>query len=124
MTSTEARRFPERLYSVGTEPDPRFSFANERTFLAWIRTALALLAGGVALEALPLSMNVALRVVASAALITMGTLSAGYAWYAWFRAEKAMRLQRPLPSSVATVPLTLGIAVVGAVVFVALFFTS
>jgi uncharacterized membrane protein YidH (DUF202 family) len=24
----------------GDEPDPRFSFANERTFLAWNRTAL------------------------------------------------------------------------------------
>jgi hypothetical protein len=30
------------------EPDYRFTFANERTFLAWIRTALALIAGGVA----------------------------------------------------------------------------
>jgi putative membrane protein len=34
----------------GTEPDYRFTLANERTFLAWIRTALALLAGGVLLH--------------------------------------------------------------------------
>ena len=34
----------------GQEPDYRFSLANERTFLAWIRTALALLAGGVLLD--------------------------------------------------------------------------
>jgi len=34
----------------GEEPDYRFSLANERTFLAWIRTALALLAGGVLLD--------------------------------------------------------------------------
>lgn len=27
----------------GRDPDYRFSLANERTFLAWIRTALALL---------------------------------------------------------------------------------
>jgi putative membrane protein len=33
------------------EPDPRFLLANERTFLAWIRTALALIAGGLALAA-------------------------------------------------------------------------
>ena len=32
----------------GTEPDPRFTWANERTFLAWNRTALALIAAGLA----------------------------------------------------------------------------
>ena len=36
---------------MGTEPDPRFTFANERTFLAWIRTALGFLAAGVAIAA-------------------------------------------------------------------------
>jgi len=35
----------------GEEPDPRFTLANERTFLAWVRTALALVAGGIGLEA-------------------------------------------------------------------------
>jgi hypothetical protein len=29
----------------GTDPDPRFTLANERTFLAWVRTALAVVAG-------------------------------------------------------------------------------
>ena len=33
---------------TGEEPDPRFSLANERTFLAWIRTSIALIAGGLA----------------------------------------------------------------------------
>lgn len=42
------------LFPTGTEPDPRFTLANERTFLAWMRTALAFIAGGVALEALPI----------------------------------------------------------------------
>ncbi len=40
-----------RLLPEGSEPDPRFTLANERTFLAWVRTALALLAGGIAIEA-------------------------------------------------------------------------
>lgn len=42
---------PARILGGGTEPDPRFTLANERTFLAWIRTSLAMLAGGVAVEA-------------------------------------------------------------------------
>ena len=45
------RRWPRQVYAVGTEPDPRFTFANERTFLAWIRTALGFLAAGVAIAA-------------------------------------------------------------------------
>ena len=32
----------------GEEPDARFSYANERTFLAWNRTALALIGVGLA----------------------------------------------------------------------------
>jgi putative membrane protein len=39
---------PSDIRAVGEEPDYRFTLANERTFLAWIRTSLALLAGGVA----------------------------------------------------------------------------
>lgn len=34
----------------GKEPDYRFTLANERTFLAWVRTGLALLAGGLLLD--------------------------------------------------------------------------
>ncbi|MET1000460.1 MAG: DUF202 domain-containing protein, partial [Acidimicrobiia bacterium] len=41
-----ARKPP--LREVGRDPDPRFSYANERTFLAWNRTALALIAAGLA----------------------------------------------------------------------------
>jgi hypothetical protein len=39
-----------RWHEEGTDPDYRFSLANERTFLAWIRTALAILAGAVLLK--------------------------------------------------------------------------
>ena len=46
------RRFPRSVYGEGEEPDPRFSLANERTFLAWLRTALAMYAAAFALEAL------------------------------------------------------------------------
>ena len=38
------------MQAEGEEPDPRFTLANERTFLAWVRTALALVAAGIGLE--------------------------------------------------------------------------
>lgn len=53
-------RFPQSVYGQGEEPDARFSLANERTFLAWIRTSLALIAGGVALEAFDLPLPLSL----------------------------------------------------------------
>ena len=52
-----ATRWPGWVYDEGEEPDPRFSFANERTFLAWVRTSLGLLAAGVALQALPVDIE-------------------------------------------------------------------
>ena len=45
------QRWPARVYGTGAEPDYRFSLANERTFLAWLRTSMALVAGAVALDA-------------------------------------------------------------------------
>ena len=53
MTDDERddRRWPRSVYGVGSEPDARFSLANERTFLAWIRTSLGFLAGGAAIAA-------------------------------------------------------------------------
>jgi uncharacterized membrane protein YidH (DUF202 family) len=60
----------------GTRPDPRFSLANERTFLAWIRTSLALLAGGVALEALKVPIQHGFRFAAAALFVLLGLLAA------------------------------------------------
>ena len=45
--------WPRWVYDEGTDPDPRFTLANERTFLAWIRTSIAFMAAGVAIDALP-----------------------------------------------------------------------
>ena len=63
------RRWPGRVFDVGDEPDPRFSLANERTFLAWIRTSLALIAAGVAVAAFVHDIPVALRRTVAVVLI-------------------------------------------------------
>lgn len=87
-----------RLLPGGTEPDPRFTLANERTFLAWIRTSLAFLAGGIALEAFATELFVApLRQALSIFIICIGLLVSLGAAVRWVRVEASMRHGRPLP---------------------------
>jgi putative membrane protein len=120
VTATkEERRFPSRVYGQGDEPDPRFSLANERTFLAWLRTALALLAGGVALETLGLGLP-AFRLAASLLLILAGIATPIQAWIGWMRNERALRLNSPLPSPALALPLGVVIILVGVLVLCAI----
>jgi putative membrane protein len=82
----------------GNEPDPRFTLANERTFLAWIRTALALVAGGIGLEAFVPRLAVpGLRQGLAVCLVLLGSAVSVTAWTRWVRAQRAMRLGEPLP---------------------------
>lgn len=112
------KRFPAGVYGRGTEPDPRFSLANERTFLAWVRTSLALLATGVALEALGVAVSPGFRLAAAVVFIVLGFTAAAHAWFGWMRVERALREERPLPG--AGVGLVAGIGVAVAVVLVLL----
>ncbi|RFU22060.1 YidH family protein [Geodermatophilus marinus] len=114
------RRFPRRVYGVGEEPDPRFSLANERTFLAWMRTSLALLAAGVALEALDLPIAEGARLAAALVLIALGLLAPVQAWFGWMATERAMRCSRPLPSPPLSVVTAVGTTVAGALVLIGL----
>ena len=85
------------LYDVGDEPDPRYSLANERTFLAWVRTTLALLAGSVALHSLGIPRTDWLRDTLVVTLALFGALMTALAYRRWARIERAMRLREPLP---------------------------
>ena len=101
-------RFPRAVYGVGHEPDVRVSLANERTFLAWIRTSLAMLAVGVALEALELPIEPGLRLGASLIFMAIGTLVPLQAWFGWMKVERALREAQPLPAAVLALPVALG----------------
>lgn len=102
------RRVPKRVFEVGEEPDPRFTLANERTFLAWIRTSLALLAGGVAVEVVALDIPDAVQFAVALLLVCAGIGAALRAWFGWSLAERAMRLGEPLPST-AFEPVLVGL---------------
>jgi putative membrane protein len=107
--------------SGGTEPDARFTFANERTFLAWSRTALALVVAGLAIvQLLPPFPGVPVgRPLLGLPLIALGGVLAVTAYSEWVRNQHALRRGEPMPRSVlpwilsATVTL---IAIIAAVV--------
>ena len=89
-----------RLLSEGTDPDPRFSLANERTFLAWIRTGLGLIALGVGVATfVSTQMAKGVSILVAAGLVLLGGLICAAAWFRWLRVERAMRLGRGIPPS-------------------------
>lgn len=105
----------------GTEPDARFTFANERTFLAWSRTALALVIAGLGIVQLlpPFPRVPAGRHLLGLPLIALGAVLATTAYVEWVRSQRALRRGDPLPHSVlpwilaATIT---GIAIIAGVV--------
>ena len=112
-------RSPASVYGVGEEPDPRFSLANERTALAWMRTALALVGGGVAIVSLAsISTLPSWTALLGAGACIGGAALAVRAVAAWARVERALRLGQPRPAPRALVALAAGIVVLGALTLV------
>jgi putative membrane protein len=113
---------PQEVREEGRTPDYRFSLANERTFLAGIRTALALLAAGVALEALAVPVEPRLRLAAALVLVGLACVSTVHAARSWARTERAMRLAAPMPSAGRlTAVLAVGVFVAGVLLLVGFF---
>ena len=117
MTLRE-RVLPPDPRRVGTEPDYRFTLANERTFLAWIRTALALAAGGLAAISLLDGFwgGEALGIL----LLVLSFATAASAYRRWALNERSMRLNEPLPTSRLPMMMAVGTAVVAIVAAVVL----
>lgn len=96
---SSTRCHPRRhWWREGKTPDYRFTLANERTFLAWIRTALALMAGAVGIEQFSPQLSSAnLRITLSLLLLSAAAGMGIMAWRRWRRNEYAMRLESDLP---------------------------
>lgn len=125
MTESAIRRRPRRprWQNEGQDPDYRFSLANERTYLAWIRTSLALVAASVALAQLVPALGPPLLRSTLAALLAVLALGvAALAYWRWAGNERAMRQEQPLPHTPALVLLsaTLGTAATVVLLVVAL----
>ncbi|MFD5317191.1 YidH family protein [Streptomyces sp. NPDC127098] len=110
---------PWRVREEGTTPDYRFSLANERTFLAWLRTALALLAGGIAVDQFLTDIGWGPRVAVAVLLLAGGATCAVRAVNHWVRSERAMRRGEDLPMSRFPALLAVGTVVTAVVVIVA-----
>ncbi len=111
------KRWPRSVYGVGTEPDARFSFANERTFLAWIRTGLGFVTASVAIVALT-TLKPDLNVEAHIAALVLAITGVGcgvHAFVGWARNERRLRQSKPLPSSPLMVLLVLVLVVVATI---------
>ncbi|MFF5725933.1 YidH family protein [[Kitasatospora] papulosa] len=113
---------PERIREEGDTPDYRFSLANERTFLAWIRTALALIGGGFAVDQFLPGLAWGIRAGLALGLLAAGVLCALRAVDHWVRCERAMRRGVDLPASRFPALLSLVVAMVAVAMVVVVVF--
>jgi putative membrane protein len=116
MNPADQERQPEPTGDE-QEPDYRFTLANERTFLAWIRTALALIAGGVAVAQLVPAFGIpGTRHALSVLLTAGGGLLAALAVRRWQRVQGAIRRDAELPPT--RLPALLGSALLAVTILV------
>jgi putative membrane protein len=89
--------------------------ANERTALAWVRTSLTLVAGGVGLTSLARVAGLPRAIdFASAAICLLGAWIGASSFLTWRQRDAAMRAGEPLPATRA-LPLLIASVVVIAV---------
>jgi len=99
-----------RLLADGTAPDPSFTLANERTFLSWIRTALAIIAVGVGVALTGGLIVAPLRTVVATVFSTSGAVLAAAAFHRWLRTERALRRAESLPPPTLAPLIAYGLA--------------
>ena len=97
------------------EPDARFTFANERTFLAWSRTALALVVAGLAIvQLLPPFPGVPWgRHILGTPLILLGSAVAVTSYLEWRGNQRALGRGGPVSRSRLPRILAVTIALIG-----------
>jgi putative membrane protein len=120
-TRLDVRRLVNTDTIPDREPDYRFTLANERTFLAWNRTALALIAGGVAVvQLVPAFRLPGIRHAVGAILVMLGVAVATASYRRWQTVQQAMRRDEDLPPTKMPLALTTGLSLLAIAVIVLL----
>ena len=110
---------PDGEAAAPAHPDYRYTLANERTLLAWLRTGLALVAGGIAIATYAPDLGVTWGSGAVAlALVFIGLATALAGYRRWRANEAAIGEDRALPESSVPGVLAAAVAVVAVVVAV------
>lgn len=105
---------PDAGDAAEREPDYRFTLANERTFLAWQRTALGLLAAAVAIVQLVPELAIhGARHVLGVLLAVLAILTSAMGLLRWERTDRAVRRGNPLPKHPTPAYLAVGLALIG-----------
>lgn len=122
MPDASAPHEPSRTDRLpADEPDYRFTLANERTFLAWMRTCLGLLAAAVAvIQFAPDFGSQAFRESCSIALAVLATLTAAGGLARWLLLQRAIKQGRHLRRGSLPLLLASGLTVVALAVVVVL----
>lgn len=116
--SERGSRFPCGVYDVGREPDPLYSLANERTYLSWLRFAVTLLAGAVAIDRLLVEHPWAGSEISALGLVAIAFGTCGVGVRRWLVTERALRRRLPLPGFGAPLLVFVAILLAGAGVVV------
>lgn len=103
-------RHPKAVFDHGTEPDPLYTLANERTYLSWLRLAVTLLAAAVAIDRLFVERPFVGSQALALALVVIAVGACGLGVRRWWATELALRLRRPLPGF--STPLLMAIAAI------------
>lgn len=105
------------------EIDYRFTLANERTFLSWIRTALGLLAGGVAVQTLVQPFHHAgVRHVLAASCLALAVVVSIGAYVHWRDVKDRMDRAQPLKGTLLVPLLAISIGLVAVLASIAVFY--
>ncbi|GII54635.1 hypothetical protein Pth03_30240 [Planotetraspora thailandica] len=105
------------------EPDPRFTLANERTFLTWLSTSLTLSAAGIAMAVVPQDVFVPwVRTLLAVVLVSLSLVAAASAYPRWRRIQRALRRSEPLPPPALAPVFGYGVAAVAVVALLLVLF--